>query len=771
MSGTWRWLLGIEEIPPGAEALELGFEHPIPPWGWALLVASAAAIAWLGYFKMAGPIGWRSVLASLRAALLVWLAIIILGPELVLPRERIERDRVVVLLDRSESMLVADVVAEGAPSRESRDTQLRSLLAASESTFRTIADRHDLVWLGFGEDVSTLAPIEGSPIPDLGDADRMRTRIGRAVASALEAAQGGAISSIVLLSDGRSPDPAGRDLLRRLGEEGVPVYAVPLGSKDPLGDLAVKEIEAPARAFMRDEIPIEVRLASSGSRAFGQVEVRLVDEATGEVLAERLVDRESIGEPIVLAAKSDRAGAVRWRVEVSPSDPEQAGDLVAENDARTLEIEVVDRPLRVLYVDGYPRWEYRYLKNLLVREPSIESSVMLVSADRDFAQEGNLPLARLPRSPEEFAAYDLLILGDVPAGFFSPEQHEMMRELVAARGAGLLVVGGPRFAPRSWEGTALSEMLPFSGPLALPAIDRDVSLRPTESARRLGILGWAADAPGGFPEEVSDPETLWARLRWAQSIDPDRLKPAAETLAESEAGEPLLTRMRYGAGQVLHLATDETWRWRYGRGETLQERFWIPLLRLLGRDAIASGGSTIRLRAAPASMALGDRTTVELELAEARALELDLASVAVSVEEDGTRIGEIDLPRTSDGLHAAAWAPESVGRFTLRIADPDLLRLGAGRTEAQVEVVRPDDEWRDPEADHESLAALAEATGGALIEPDQASLANLPTQLPDRSVVVPIPIVEPIWSSPLALIVALLLLLAEWIGRRLLRYA
>jgi hypothetical protein len=229
--------------------------------------------------------------------------------------------------------------------------------------------------------------------------------------------------------------------------------------------------------------------------------------------------------------------------------------------------------------------------------------------------------------------------------------------------------------------------------------------------------------------------------------------------------------MRYGAGQVLHLATDETWRWRYGRGETLQERFWIPLLRLLGRDAIASGGSTIRLRAAPASMALGDRTTVELELAEARALELDLASVAVSVEEDGTRIGEIDLPRTSEGLHAAAWAPESVGRFTLRIADPDLLRLGAGRTEVQVEVVRPDDEWRDPEADHESLAALAEATGGALIEPDRASLANLPTRLPDRSVVVPIPIVEPIWSSPLALIVALLLLLAEWIGRRLLRYA
>ena len=769
MSGAWRWLLGIDRIPADAERLQLGFEHPMPPWAWALVVAVASLLAWLGYFKMSGSLGWRSVLASLLAALLVWIVILLAGPELVLPRERIERDRVVVLVDRSESMLVEDDLPTGESRRRSRDEQLRALLGGSAEAFESIAERHDLAWFGFGGDVSTLSIEDGSAIPSLGGADRPRTRIGRSIASALDAAQGASISSIVLLSDGRSDDPPSRELLRRLGEEGIQVFAVPLGSGEPLGDLAVREVEAPVRAFMRDEIPVEVRLASSGSRGFEGVEVRLVDEATGEVLATRTVDRDSMEGPIVLAAKPERAGTLRWRVEVSSG--EASGDLVAENDARSFEVEVVDRPLRVLYIDGYPRWEYRYLKNLLVREPSIESSVMLVSADRDFAQEGNLPLARLPRSPEEFAAYDLLVLGDVPAGFFSPEQQEMMRELVAARGAGLLVIGGPRFAPRSWEGTPLAEMLPFSGPLALASIDRDVSMRPSESARRLGVLGWAADEAGGFPEEVSEQQTQWARLRWAQAIDPDRLKPAAETLAESEAGEPLLVRMRYGAGQSMHLATDETWRWRYGRGETLQERFWIPLLRLLGRDAIASGGSAIRLRAAPASLALGDRATIELEIEDARALDFDLASVAVSIEQDGARVGEIDLPRTADGLHAAAWAPESTGTFTMRIAESELLRLGAAGAECQIEVVRPDDEWRTPEADHEALRALAESTGGAVVDPVPASLATLPSRLPDRSVVVPIPIVEPIWSSPLALIVALLLLSAEWIGRRMLRYA
>jgi hypothetical protein len=771
MSSAWRWLLGMDEIPAGAESLELGFEHPLPAWGWALVVVAAAAVAWLGYFKMSGPLRWRCMLASIRAALLVWLAIIILGPELVLPRERVERDRVVVLLDRSESMLIEDVSVDGGDQRISRDGQLREILTASRGAFASIAERHDIVWLGFGDSASTLAVVEGSPIADPGESDRVRTRIARAIEGALEAARGGSVSSILIVSDGRSPDPAGRDLVRRLAEDGVPVFAVPLGSRDPLGDLAVQAVEAPARAFMRDEIPVEVRITSSGSREFDRISVRLVDDASGETLAEKAVDGESIADPVVLAAKSDRAGRVRWRVEVSSGESTMLGDLVADNDARSFEIEVIDRPLRVLYIDGYPRWEYRYLKNLLVREPSIESSVMLVSADRDFAQEGNLPLARLPRSPEEFAAYDLIIIGDVPAGFFSPEQHEMMRELVAARGAGLLVVGGPRHAPRSWEDSALAEMLPFTGPSALTAIDRDVSLRPTEAARRLGVLGWAGDADGGFPEEVSDPRTLWARLRWAQSIDPDRLKPAAETLAESEQGDPLLVRMRYGAGQVLHLATDETWRWRYGRGETLQERFWIPLLRLLGRDAIASDGSSIHIHAAPGSIALGGRTTVEVELEDARAMEPDLGSIAVSVEQDGVRVGEIELPRTAPGLHAAAWAPESVGRYSLRIAEPELVRLGGGRSSAEVEVVRPDDEWRVPEADHAGLAALCEATGGELVAPDQESMERLVSRLPDRSVVVPIPIVEPIWSSPFALIVALLLLLAEWIGRRLLRYA
>ena len=185
----------------------------------------------------------------------------------------------------------------------------------------------------------------------------------------------------------------------------------------------------------------------------------LVDDATGRVL-----DRVEVPDPgrpgverVTLTARSGAPGETTWSVVVEG----QGRDLVPANDRRVCRIELVDRPIRVLYVEGYPRWEYRYLKTLLVREKLIESSVMLLSADRDFAQEGNVPISRLPRSAEEFAAFDLVILGDLPGSFLTSQQAEAIRDLVATRGSGVLWIGGQRFTPGSWKGSPLEELLPF----------------------------------------------------------------------------------------------------------------------------------------------------------------------------------------------------------------------------------------------------------------------------------------------------------------------
>ena len=149
-----------------------------------------------------------------------------------------------------------------------------------------------------------------------------------------------------------------------------------------------------------------------------------------------------------------RSGDANWEVAILP----EGQDADASNDTRALRVNFVDRPLRVLYIDGWPRWEYRYLKNLLLREEGFESSVMLLSADRDFAQEGTAPIARLPSTEAEFAPFDVVVIGDVPGGFMDDARQRTLREQVARRGAGVLWIGGERSTPGSWRGTPLEEI-------------------------------------------------------------------------------------------------------------------------------------------------------------------------------------------------------------------------------------------------------------------------------------------------------------------------
>jgi uncharacterized membrane protein len=434
----------------------------------------------------------------------------------------------------------------------------------------------------------------------------------------------------------------------------------------------------------------------------------------------------------------------------------------------------VDRPLRVLYVDGYPRWEYRFLKNLLVREESIESSVMLLSADRDFAQEGNQPITRLPRSADELARYDVIVLGDTPATFFSPDQLEMIRAHIAERGAGLLWIGGERFTPTSYAGTVLADLLPMRGNLQLSPIEGAVNLEPTELAERLGVMQLVSSAGPGWPAELRDPSFGWSQLFYAQKIEPGRLKPTAEVLARTvqpRNGDhlPLVMLMRYGAGQTIYVASDEIWRWRYGRGEFYPDQFWIQMVRMLGRESLATSGDRATLEVAPRRLEVNQPLRVTLRLIDAALIDSRRSSVTAVLEtEEGVKIADLDLrplPGSEDRF-ATTYLPEQTGQLRVRIEDPTLPDL---EMIMPVEVFAPDDELRRPETDHELLAQLAASTGGQVL--GEADLANLPDLLPNRAVRTLDPLQERIWDTPLAFILVLLALTAEWIGRKILRLA
>jgi hypothetical protein len=578
------------------------------------------------------------------------------------------------------------------------------------------------------------------------------------------------VSGVVVFSDGRTNDAPARAVIRRLQAERVPVFVVPLGSEEPVGDLAIRRVDAPRRAFIRDEVPVTLQIDALGAEALSRGgTVKLVDKQTGEELDSETLAPGDARDAITLTATPELAGEATWEVVVDTGE----ADLIPENNRKELGITLIDRPLRVLFVEGYPRWEYRYLKTLLVREESVQSSVFLISADRDFAQEGNQPITRLPNSPEEFAEFDVVVLGDVPSSFFSGNQLEMIREHVSVRGAGLLCIGGARSMPSAFSGSVIADLLPMRGSLNLPAIAGAVNMRATELSERLGILRLGMGEDVGWPTDLSDPAYGWSQLFWAQRIEPGLLKPTAEVLAETVdvtggGSLPLVIAMRYGAGQSIYVATDEIWRWRWGRGELYGDQFWVQMIRNLGRQSLSGAGQRAALSAGPRRVAVRQPVQISLQLLDEALISERRGSVTVVIEdEQGQLVTELQLVPSGDGSRLdATWFPSVTGELKVTLKDRE---LGEVQLDAPLEVYAPDDEMRLPEADHDLLAALARDTGGRVLDAD--SLGTLPELLPNRSVRTIHPLSERLWDTPLVFGLLLLLLGFEWIGRKVMRLA
>lgn len=780
MNDTLNRLLDLQTLRWGADGVRIGFERPMPAWAWVLIAAAALGLALWSYSRLTGPKAARLFLGAVRALLLVAVAVLIAGPRLEQQSESVERDWILVLVDRSASMTIADVEADGR-GRLTRDEQARAALARAWPAWGAMARERVVVWLGFDAGVFDLSASDAGV--SLGDPGGQRTQVGASVEQALARAAARPLAAVVVLSDGRSSDQVARNALRRLQADRVPVYSVALGSEVPIGDLAVRRVDAPGIAFVRDVAPVRVDIERVGGTGAARATVRLVEKSTGIVLDEREVswtgaEGEADEQSVVLTTSPEDAGTRSWAVEVLPEGP----DLIAANNASEFAVELVDRPMRVLFVDGYPRWEQRYLKNLLIRESSIVSSTLILSPDRRYIQEGDIEIDALPQSPEEWAEFDAVILGDVRPDVFTDEQLAQLREHVARRGAGLVWIGGPGATPSAWWESPLADLIPFqSGAYDGGAVGEPVLMARTPSAERLGVLQLGESAQDPWPAALASAETGWSLLQYAQRIDPGQLKPATEILATgaapgSDESWPLVMSMRFGAGRALYVATDETWRWRYGRGEQLPERFWVQMVRLLGRESLSRSGRAAILSVSPRRAEVDQPVRVAAELLDQMLADEGLPSVAVRLtrrasgaDDFGAGAGEtaeLVLRREQpDGrVYSAVWLPPAAGVWEAVPTEPLLTGLGLS---AEAQVSLPDAELRHPETDFGMLTRLSEETGGEMVSP--AELGELPDRIPNRRVRLLNEVTEPLWDTPMALLVVVSLLTVEWVGRRVIR--
>lgn len=856
MPEFFKNLFDLGTLDPSDPGVQFNFAHPLPAYQWAVLIGAMAVLAAWSYRRLTGPVWARVLLCTARVMLLALLAVMMSGPQLIKPTESIEKDWVIVLVDRSSSLRIPDAVAvtsaaagptagsgnttnttDGAKATSAtdpavtvtREEQLRSALNFSSPMWRSLSKDRTVVWLGFDSAAYELKPTAGSATGEFPDSGRpsgvlpitlkdpmgRRSNLGVAIEAALARSAARPVAGIVVLSDGRATDQIPRSMIRRLAAQQIGVYSVALGSSVPRADLAVRSVNGPSAAFINDIVPIQVQVDRTGSASTASgARVELVD-ANGTVLDKREITwapgEEGAGlKNLTLTARPDTAGEKNWTVRIVPDSP----DLLSDNNAASIRLALVDRPLRVLYLDGYPRWEYRYLKNLLARERSMNFAATLLSIGRRYLQEGSEVLESVPATPEQWAQWDVVMLGDIRPDVFTTQQLQQLKQRVSEGGAGLLWIAGEGAVPTAWQSTPLADLLPISlngTEQVVRSWGAEVQMRPAPLADLLGVMR-LQDATGAKPGEaasfwpgvLNDPSAMWSRLRWVQRIEPGMLKPAAEVLATvSPAGPtsasdgpsslPAVVTMRFGAGRVVYVATDEIWRWRYGRGEDYPERFYLQLLRLLGRESVSRSGKPAILEITPGKSEVNQPVRVSGQILDQRLIDQNpltitvrmtrTGAVGIGVADDASGTDDsppVELVLRAEGAtgsgtgartFAATWVPTQTGKYTAKITDALLSAMvGAPDVTAQAEVSLADDELRQPETDHALLRQLSLASGGAVIPANE--LNGLAKLLPRREIrQITISQQRTLWDTTGALLLVVMLLTMEWVGRRVCRMA
>jgi hypothetical protein len=494
----------------------------------------------------------------------------------------------------------------------------------------------------------------------------------------------------------------------------------------------------------------------------------LRQQGRAEALAriEATVKGDGQSQTLQLSHRPTAVGKFRYRVEVTPPE----GLARSSRLSQQREIEVRKAQLRVLLVQAYPSFEYRYLRNLLLRDETIELHTLLQDADLEYAQEDRSALPVFPVGREELFAYDVVILGDVNPALLSPSNLQNLADFVTqkSKGGALALIAGPKYMPLAYPGTPLAPLLPIDLTTArAPEPDRPLTEGFVAQLTELG-LAHSAMQLGDTPAET---QALWKGLPplyWM--LEAPDVKPGARVLAERRfpAGRdlrplPLIVLQYVGAGRVLLDATDETWRWRRRVGDVLFARYWIQMIRSLARSKLSTDRGA-ELTADNREYPLSLPVRLRVRFNDPRMAPPEDNGVRVVLEHAGHRTTRIGLQRVAAnrGLFEATAEGLSAGPYHAWLAVPAL----EGQAPAvDFAVVAPRDELEHTRMDAAELQRAAELTKGRFFTFATANrlLAEMPEgrQIPIESLPP-----KPLWNKWPLLALLLGLLTTEWILRK-----
>jgi hypothetical protein len=738
-----------------------------------LLVGAAIAVpAVLSYRRVRGKSSERDrwILRGLRIATLAVLIVCLLRPMLLLNAAVPQRNFVGVLIDDSRSMQIAD-----RGGRQRADWIRDSVIAPNSALLKALRERFQVKLFRMGATAERTDDLTALPF------DANETKLGASLEAARRELEMVPLSGLVVLTDGadNSRAPIADELLSLRAKQ-IPVFAVGIGSERFTRDIEVRSVQASGSVLRGSTLVADVLVRQRG---FNGAKVPLMVEDDGRLIGQAEISLPPDGDvaPVRVEVKMTAAGArvLTFRI------PLQSGEQVSQNNSQQALVRVRDSREKILYVEGEPRYEMRFVRAAVEADSNLQLVALQRTADRKFLRlnvDGPEELANgFPVTRSELYSYRAIVIGSVEASFFTHAQMVMLADFVSVRGGGLLFLGGRRsFAEGGYAGTPLAEVMPVvvegasTGDSVSFIADLTASVTP-------GGASHAVTQVAGSPEKSAE---RWRTLPAVTSVNRiRRVKPGAVTLIEGtvpkggRAGaldgtplrgyeQPLLTYQRYGRGLAVAMPIQDSWTWAFDAsipyGDPTFPTLWRQLLRFLTSDVPG------RVTAHVSTDQVNPHTPVDVraEVVDSSFFSVNDARVVAHVSGGGGAARDVPLEWAvdRDGEYRATFTPDAPGIYTVRVDATS--RDGTVASDSTfVRVADLNAEYVDAEMRASLLQRVARETGGRFYAPETVSTLAADVAMSKRGVTVANEM--DLWDMPVNLLLLVLLLSAEWGYRKL----
>jgi len=739
-----------DEVMQHLDQAELTFQRPVVFWIGMILLFP------VGYFVYTRqrdnlstlPRKIRIALTVTRLTVLAVLIFILAGPYLKIDQQITKRPIVAILLDDSQSMdlpagpyasveeLTMVAAAEGHETVDgeiatelqqslaalSRSTVAQSLLRHTDaSLLEPLREEHDIRYYRFARKPNTFTPVtadstveqESTPL----DATALTaSHLGDAIHHVLDDAAGQQVAGMLVFSDGQNTggtSPA--QAARAASEIGAKIFAAPLGAAERLPDVSIVDVYSSGLVALGDTVSVHVTVESHG---FDTRPITIELKDGDEVLAtQEVAVRDAEHQHVELTFEAEKAGPRYLTINIPPQ-PEEIEQLRTNNTDSAL-VRISEEKIRVLLIDGLPRWDFRFIKNAIRRDNGLagrgDSEVPDVIVETEWRRlTDDERAAALPTSVDEFAEYHTIILGDVSPELLTPAVIDMLSQAVRDRGVGLIIQAGQQSMPHRF-GTSLQELLPVRMQPATAGIEAPVYEPYKIQVTANGLVHETMrlyDDPGRN-------NRVWSKMPsyyWCAAAE--QPAPAATVLAwnpqlEGKFGKTPLIAFHYaGDGKVMFVGTDSTWGWRQNVGDRFFYKFWGQALRFVAkRDESQANTSFIQVR--PIRAQPGEEAQIELMAYDDDGEPLTTPTREVSLLVPGSREAiELTADPAKPGLYKGNFVPTKAGAHRLAYEPPN----GGAAVQATMQVLTAPEEYRHPNLNRPSLELLASATGGEVLK-------------------------------------------------------